>query len=61
MSDIPIQPDVGDFRLLDKKCLNALRLMRESQRYTKGMFSWIGFKKKEILSCGHYVDNCCSV
>lgn len=49
MSDIPIQPDVGDFRLLDKKCLNALRLMRESQRYTKGMFSWIGFKKKEIL------------
>lgn len=49
MSDIPIQPDVGDFRLLDKKCLNALRLMRESQRYTKGMFSWIGFNKKEIL------------
>ena len=49
MSDIPIQPDVGDFRLLDKKCLNALRLMRESQRYTKGLFSWIGFNKKEIL------------
>ena len=49
VSNIPIQPDVGDFRLLDKQCLNALRLMRESQRYTKGLFSWIGFEKKEIL------------
>ena len=49
VSSIPIQPDVGDFRLLDKECLNALRCMRESQRYTKGLFSWIGFEKKEIL------------
>ena len=49
LSNIPVQPDVGDFRLLDKQCLNALRMMRESQRYTKGLFSWIGFNKKEIL------------
>ncbi|WP_455049131.1 glycosyltransferase family 2 protein [Mitsuokella sp.] len=49
LTNIQIQPDVGDFRLLDKQCLNALRLMRESQRYTKGLFSWIGFNKKEIL------------
>lgn len=49
LSDIPIQPDVGDFRLLDRQCLNALRMLRESQRYTKGMFSWIGFRKKEIF------------
>ena len=47
MSSVPMQRDVGDFRLLDKQCLNALRLMRESQRYTKGLFSWIGFEKKE--------------
>jgi glycosyltransferase involved in cell wall biosynthesis len=45
---IPIQIDTGDFRLLDKKCVTALTEIRESQRYTKGMFSWIGFKKKEI-------------
>jgi glycosyltransferase involved in cell wall biosynthesis len=45
---VPIQVDTGDFRLLDKRCIDALRQMRESQRYTKGMFSWIGFKKKEI-------------
>ena len=45
---IPIQQDTGDFRLLDRRCVEALRQMRESQRYTKGMFSWIGYKKKEI-------------
>lgn len=45
---IPIQTDTGDFRLLDKKCVDALKEIRESQRYTKGMFSWIGFNKKEI-------------
>lgn len=48
-TNVPIQVDTGDFRLLDKRCIEALRKMRESQRYTKGMFSWIGFKKKEIV------------
>ncbi len=45
---IPIQQDTGDFRLLDRRCVEALKQMRESQRYTKGMFSWIGYKKKEV-------------
>ena len=48
LSNAPMQRDVGDFRLLDRQCLNALRMMRESQRYNKGLFSWIGFEKKEI-------------
>lgn len=48
VSPMPIQPDVGNFRLLDRQCVEALKLMRESQRYTKGMFSWIGFRKTEI-------------
>lgn len=48
MTHITIQQDTGDFRLLDKRCVRALTELRESQRYTKGMFSWIGFKKKEI-------------
>jgi glycosyltransferase involved in cell wall biosynthesis len=47
-TNIPIQQDTGDFRLLDKRCVEALVQFRESQRYTKGMFSWIGYKKKEI-------------
>ncbi len=41
--------NVGDFRLLDRKCIDALRNLRESERYTKGMFCWIGFKKKEVV------------
>ncbi|MFG6495374.1 glycosyltransferase family 2 protein [Fictibacillus sp. UD] len=46
---IPIQENTGDFRLLDRRCVEALKQMRETQRYTKGMFSWIGYNKKEIL------------
>lgn len=49
MTDIPIQQDTGDFRLLSRRAVHAITEMRESQRYTKGMFSWVGFKKKEIL------------
>lgn len=41
--------NVGDFRLLDRCCINALKRLRESERYTKGMFCWIGFRKKELL------------
>lgn len=40
--------NVGDFRLLDRSCINALKTLRESERYTKGMYSWIGFKKKDV-------------
>jgi len=49
VSSVPIQKDTGDFRLLDRRAVEALKQFRESQRYTKGMFSWIGFNKKEIL------------
>jgi len=47
-SRFEVLQNVGDFRLLDRCCINALRQLRESERYTKGMYSWIGFKKKEI-------------
>lgn len=49
LTRITIPENVGDFRLLDRRCVEALKLMRETQRYTKGMFSWIGYTKKEIL------------
>lgn len=48
-TDFKAQQNVGDFRLLDRQCINALCRLRESERYTKGMFFWIGFDKKEIL------------
>lgn len=47
-TNIEIQRDTGDFRLLDRRCIEAIRQIRESQRYTKGFFSWIGYKKQEI-------------
>ena len=49
LTNVPIQKDTGDFRLLDKRCVNALRKMRETQRCSKSMFSWIGYNKKEVL------------
>ncbi len=47
-SRFDVLQNVGDFRLLDRCCINALKKLRESERYTKGMYSWIGFKKKDI-------------
>ena len=47
-SRFEVLKNVGDFRLLDRCCINALKSLRESERYTKGMYSWIGFKKKEL-------------
>jgi len=49
MTKIEIQKDTGDFRLLDRRCVEAIKRLRESQRYTKGLYSWIGYNKKEIL------------
>lgn len=45
---VEILQNVGDFRLLDRKCIETLKQLRESERYTKGMFCWIGYNKKEI-------------
>ena len=49
LTNVEIQEDTGDFRLLDRRCINALKKMRETQRNTKSMYSWIGYKKKEVL------------
>ena len=48
-ADIDIPADVGDFRLLDRQAVDAICSLRERQRYTKGLFSWIGYNKKELL------------
>lgn len=48
MADIDLSDDAGDFRLLDRKCVDALRQLRESQRYTKGMYAWIGYDKAPV-------------
>lgn len=45
---VDILPDVGDFRLLDRKVVDAISGLRESQRYTKGLYCWVGFKKTGV-------------
>jgi glycosyltransferase involved in cell wall biosynthesis len=45
---VEILQNVGDFRLLDRKCIEELKKLRETERYTKGMYCWIGFKKTSV-------------
>lgn len=47
-TNVDVLPDVGDFRLLDRKAIDAIRGLRESQRYTKGLYCWVGFKKTGV-------------
>ncbi|KAB7613506.1 glycosyltransferase family 2 protein [Amylibacter sp. SFDW26] len=48
LSSIDIPRDVGDFRLIDAKVLNAFRQMPERDRFLRGMFSWVGFKQSIV-------------
>jgi polyisoprenyl-phosphate glycosyltransferase len=48
MSSIVIAADVGDFRLIDRKVLDALRLMPEQDRFVRGMVAWLGFRQTEV-------------
>jgi glycosyltransferase involved in cell wall biosynthesis len=43
LSDTPMTADSGDFRLLDRQVVEALKGMREENRYLRGMVSWVGF------------------
>ena len=49
VTHVPIQEDTGDFRLLDRRVVDAITQFRDSQRNAKAIFSWVGFHKKEIL------------
>jgi glycosyltransferase involved in cell wall biosynthesis len=48
LADIDAPAAAGDFRLVDRGALAAFRNMRESNRYLRGMFSWIGFRQAGI-------------
>lgn len=48
LSQTDMSPNVGDFRLIDRKALEAFKSMRESTRYLRGMFSWVGFRQTTI-------------
>jgi polyisoprenyl-phosphate glycosyltransferase len=48
MSSNPIPENVGDFRLMDRKVVEALKRLPERQRFMKGLFAWVGFKTEVI-------------
>ncbi len=48
ISDPPIPPNVGDFRLLDRKVVDALKQLPERRRFMKGLFAWVGFRQATI-------------
>ena len=48
LSDVEIPRDVGDFRLVDRKALDAFLAMPERDRFVRGMFAWIGFRQAVV-------------
>jgi polyisoprenyl-phosphate glycosyltransferase len=45
LTDVKIPMEAGDFRLLDRKALDALKRMREQHRFVRAMVSWLGFRQ----------------
>jgi polyisoprenyl-phosphate glycosyltransferase len=48
IGDVPIPENTGDFRLLSRRCLEALASCRERRRFMKGLFAWVGFRQASI-------------
>ena len=49
LSATPVPRDTGDFRLLNRRALDALKQLRERQRFMKGLFAWVGFRQKALI------------
>ena len=48
ISEVHIPADVGDFRLMDRKVIEALKKLPERRRFMKGLFAWVGFRQTTI-------------
>ena len=49
LSEVDIPMDTGDFRLVDARVLDALRRMRETDRFVRGLVAWTGFKSAQVF------------
>jgi glycosyltransferase involved in cell wall biosynthesis len=49
LSQTPIPRDTGDFRLLSRRALDALKQVRERQRFMKGLFTWVGYRQLAVV------------
>ena len=48
LSDVPVQKDVGDFRLISRRVIDDIKQLSEKTRYMKGILSWPGYKQTTI-------------
>ena len=53
LSDVHIPENVGDFRLLSRRAVDALNQLPESNRFMKGLFAWIGYKQVVVDYARH--------
>ena len=49
LSRVSVPENTGDFRLLSRRAVEAVNSLPEQHRFMKGLFSWVGFKQKELL------------
>jgi glycosyltransferase involved in cell wall biosynthesis len=49
VSQVDIPPDTGDFRLMSRRVVDAVRSLREHNRFMKGLFAWVGFSAEQVL------------
>jgi len=48
LTDVKIQKNTGDFRLIDERVVREIRKIRERNRFVRGLFSWVGFRQVGI-------------
>ena len=53
MTDIDMPVDTGDFRLIDRKVLNAMKTLPERNRYVRGLVTWVGFRQTSVEYTRH--------
>ena len=53
ISEVQVPVDVGDFRLVDRRALDVFNRMRESNRFVRGMFAWIGLRQTGVVYVRH--------